>query len=92
MQYSQEKNLICTDFVITLENMRKTEGKSTTEMGKGDVLQIRLSPAEKDGFQGAAKIAGIALSAWVRERLRWAATRELKEAGCDVPFLREKGD
>jgi len=57
---------------------------------KSDLLQLRLKPAEKEAFQLAADLAGVALSAWVRERLRSAARRELVEAGKQVPFLQEK--
>jgi hypothetical protein len=59
---------------------------------KTDVMQIRLSPAEKESFQLAAELSGIALSAWMRERLRRAATRELEGAGREIPFLQRKGD
>lgn len=55
---------------------------------KTDVMQIRLSPQEKEGFQLAAELSGIALSAWMRERLRRAATRELEDAGQQVPFAK----
>ena len=58
---------------------------------KTDHLKLRLTPSEKDGFQEAADLAGLALSAWVRERLRAAARRELVEAGKQVPFLSERG-
>ena len=58
---------------------------------KTDVIKLRVTPTEKDGFQQAADIAGIALSAWVRERLRAAARRELVESGKQVPFLVERG-
>jgi hypothetical protein len=58
---------------------------------KTDVMQIRLSPAEKESFQ-SAELSGIALSAWMRERLRRAATRELEGAGREIPFLQRKGD
>lgn len=54
---------------------------------KTDLLQLRLLPSEKEAFQKAADLAGVALSAWVRERLRSAARRELIEAGQQVPFL-----
>jgi uncharacterized protein (DUF1778 family) len=54
---------------------------------KASVFQIRLSPQEKEGFQLAADISGITLSAWMRERLRRAATRELEDAGRKIPFL-----
>lgn len=57
---------------------------------KTDVFQIRLSPEEKESFQLAADISGIGLSAWMRERLRRVATRELEDAGREIPFLRRK--
>ena len=51
-------------------------------------IQIRLTPAEKDGFEQAAELAGIPLSSWVRERLRLAAIRDLESAGQRIPFVR----
>jgi hypothetical protein len=55
---------------------------------KTDLLQLRLLPMEKEAFQKAADLAGVALSAWVRERLRKAAVRELESAGLEIPFYR----
>ncbi|MGE0199976.1 MAG: hypothetical protein AB7P76_03280 [Candidatus Melainabacteria bacterium] len=57
-------------------------------MSKKEVLQIRLSEKEKDGFEIAASLAGISLSSWVRERLRLAAIRELENAGQQIPFVK----
>jgi uncharacterized protein (DUF1778 family) len=57
---------------------------------KSDTLQIRLSDSEKAAFEAAAKLAGVSLSSWVRERLRGAARRELIEAGQQVAFLQER--
>ena len=54
---------------------------------KTELMQLRLQPEEKLAFQEAADLAGIALSAWVRERLRRAARIELKDANKPVPFL-----
>jgi hypothetical protein len=54
---------------------------------KTTTLQIRLQPKEKQAFEEASELAGIALSAWVRERLRPAAIRELEGAGRPVPFV-----
>lgn len=56
-------------------------------MAKAQVLQIRLTDAEKQGFQAAADLAGIPLSSWVRERLRLAAIRDLESAGQKIPFV-----
>lgn len=50
-------------------------------------LQIRLQAKEKEAFEKAAEIAGVALSAWVRERLRRMARQELVSVGEQVPFL-----
>jgi len=46
-----------------------------------------MEPREKQAFLLAASIAGIPLSIWIRERLRRTATRELEEAGRQIPFL-----
>jgi hypothetical protein len=43
---------------------------------------------ERKAFNDAAKLSGLALSAWVRERLRIVARRELEKAGEPVPFIR----
>lgn len=56
---------------------------------KSEVLQIRISDSEKEGFDLAATLAGISLSSWVRERLRLTAIRELEGAGRRVPFVPE---
>ena len=52
-------------------------------------LQIRLQPKEKEAFEDAAKLSGLALSAWVRERLRRMAVRELEEASRPIAFLEQ---
>jgi hypothetical protein len=57
-------------------------------MPKTDVMRLRLQPQEKQAFEEAAELAGVALSAWVRERLRKAAARELEAAGREIPFYR----
>jgi hypothetical protein len=54
---------------------------------KAQVLQIRLTDREKQGFQAATDMAGIPLSSWVRERLRLAAIRELETSGQKIPFI-----
>jgi hypothetical protein len=48
---------------------------------------MRLQEAEKQGFRLAAKLSGLELSAWIRERLRRVAREELEQAGKTVPFL-----
>ena len=56
---------------------------------KSDNLQIRVQPKEKEAFENAAEMAGLSLSAWVRERLRGIARRELADLGEPIPFFRE---
>ncbi len=58
-------------------------------MEKTEFMKLRLRPDEKLAFEKAADLAGVPLSAWVRERLRSAARRELIDAGQKVPFLQE---
>jgi hypothetical protein len=60
----------------------------TCGMSKEQVLQIRLTSDEKNGFSAAAELAGIPLSSWVRERLRMAAIRDLESAGQQIPFVK----
>lgn len=55
---------------------------------KTTTVLMRLSATEKAGFEQCAQLAGIALSAWIRERLRLAAIRELESAGQPVPFVK----
>lgn len=57
---------------------------------KARYLQVRINEAEKAGFDAAAELAGIDLSAWVRERLRATARKELAAADLNVPFLSGK--
>lgn len=54
---------------------------------KGEYLELRLDAAEKQAFWDAANLSGMALSVWVRERLRRAARKELEDADKPVPFL-----
>ncbi len=54
---------------------------------KTETIKLRVSMDEKLAFQDAADIAGLPLSAWVRERLRKAARLELEAAGRQIAFL-----
>lgn len=56
-------------------------------MIKSESLKLRIGPEEKQAFQDAADLAGVALSVWIRERLRQVARRELEEAGHNIAFL-----
>jgi hypothetical protein len=70
---------------------KKSKGRPKKPPGhtKGQLLQIRLEQSEKDGFDEAATLAGLPLSAWVRERLRVIARKELEGFGRDVKFLKK---
>ena len=50
-------------------------------------FNLRVAASEKAAFERAAEIAGVPVSAWVRERLRAAALRELDNVGEVAPFL-----
>lgn len=55
---------------------------------KTEAILIRAEPEEKQAFRLAADLAGVPLSAWMRERLRRAARLELVDAGQRVPFFK----
>jgi hypothetical protein len=76
-------------FVGTIAFMANTRGRprKTDRTALVDYLEVRLQSSEKRAFKDAAELAGLPLSAWVRERLRSAARRELAETGIPVAFL-----
>jgi hypothetical protein len=69
--------------------MTKKRGRPQNSTGKAKIklMQVRLSPAEKQGFTEAAELVGQKLSVWVRDQLRQAAAKKLQEFGRSVPFL-----
>ncbi|HEV3081214.1 MAG TPA: hypothetical protein VGY66_15650 [Gemmataceae bacterium] len=50
-------------------------------------ILLRLGAQEKAAFKSAAELAGLDVSAWMRERLRSQARKELEGAGRNVAFL-----
>ena len=56
-------------------------------MARDDAILIRLTDKEKQSFKEAAKLAGIGVSAWARQRLRLAAIKEMEALGRQIPFL-----
>jgi hypothetical protein len=66
---------------------RASSAKSSVPTKSEGVL-LRLEPLEKKAFADAARVAGVPLAVWMRERLRQNATRELEAAGRPIPFLR----
>jgi hypothetical protein len=74
-----------------MNNGHKKRGrpsKKPDELRSEDLL-VKLKADEKEAFRDAAQLAGLPLSAWVRERLRRVAIRELEEAARPVPFLKQ---
>jgi hypothetical protein len=65
----------------------KKRGRPRKPNVREEYLEVRLDSGEKQAFKNAADLAGVALSAWVRLRLREAARKELREADRQVPFL-----
>ena len=59
---------------------------------KTEVIRCRLGSDEREAFQAAADLAGLSISAWMRERLRRAARRELEEGGRQIAFLQPRKD
>jgi hypothetical protein len=68
-------------------NTRRSSRKNGSGRRREELLQVRVTGAEKEAFDEAANLSGIAMSAWVRERLRAAAVRELEAASRPVAFL-----
>ena len=61
--------------------------KKDSDQRQTESLDVRLTEAEKQAFKNAADVSGMAVSAWVRERLRRVAAKELQEVNQPVPFL-----
>lgn len=76
-------------FVTTLYRMDKKRGapRKPAGTGKTELLQLRLSAAEKLAFSQAADLDGKKTSEWIRDRLRRLSREELQSHGLTVPFL-----
>ena len=72
-----------------MDAIKRKRGRPPKNSGdvKSESILLRLDGGEKQGFAQAARIAGLPLSAWMRERLRKAARSELKQADLAVPFM-----
>jgi hypothetical protein len=66
----------------------KPIGRPKAKKPKTELFNLRLTDDEKQAFSLCANLSGIPMAAWVRERLRKAAIRDLEEAGQKIPFLR----
>lgn len=67
---------------------KKSQGRPKKKPGQGrdELLQVRLTPAEKQGFSEAAELCGQELSVWVRDVLRRAAGEEMRKRDKPNPF------
>lgn len=83
--------LISKNFCLYNLSMETKKRRGRPPKGSGEAktirLDMRLNEAEKEGFRAAAELSGLDLSAWIRERLRQVAWKELERAGKPVPFL-----
>ncbi len=79
---------VCT-LIIMKTTRKQRRGRPPKGSGKikGIRLDMRLEASEKEAFRLAAELAGLDLSAWIRERLRQVARKELEGAGRPVAFL-----
>jgi len=69
-------------------NTRHKGRKHGSGKRREELLQVRVTEPEKLAFGEAADLSGLGVSAWVRERLRAAAARELEAADRAIPFLK----
>jgi len=71
--------------------MTKPRGRPPKQKGSGKTryLQVRVTDPEKAAFDAAAELAGLDMSAWVRERLRAVARTELEGYGKAVSFIKK---
>jgi len=69
--------------------MKAGRPKLSAEERQSEILPIRVRASERETFQQCADLAGVSLSSWMRERLRFAAIRELESAGRKIPFLKD---
>ena len=60
--------------------------KKKPAIRRGELLQVRVQPAEKQAFADAAALCGQDVSVWVRDQLRRAAREKLLEGGQGDPF------
>jgi uncharacterized protein (DUF1778 family) len=65
----------------------KKQTKKIVDGRKEDYMELRLDAAEKEAFVQAAKVAGMSLSGWVRDRLRRASRKELEDMSMPVAFI-----
>ena len=69
---------------------RPTHAEVCQVIERCEVVRLRVEVNEKKGFEKAARLAGLSFSAWARERLRRAATKEFEEVSLENPFIERR--
>ncbi len=71
---------------------KKKQGRPKKKPGQGrdELLQVRITPAEKRAFSESAELCGQDVSVWVRDALRRAAQAKFAESGREDPFSTSK--
>lgn len=54
-----------------------------------DNIQVRMPKSEKETYRDAARLSGISVSSWMRDRLRKTARHELQSSGKRVAFIED---
>jgi hypothetical protein len=67
---------------------KKKQGrpKKKPGLGRDELLQVRVTTAEKEVFVDVAESCGQETSVWVRDVLRRAAQAKMQECGKPDPF------
>ena len=80
---------LCIHSTYNLNMEREGNAKTQTELRNVRFI-VRLLSSEREAFQDAADLAGMPLSAWVRNKLRQAAIKELEAQALPIAFLSDK--
>ena len=63
---------------MTPKKPKRGRPPKASEDRKSESILLRLEEKEKRAFAEAAGLAGVPLTVWIRERLRWVARKELQ--------------
>ena len=72
-------------YYLDMKKMGRPKKKS--DAVKSSWLEVRCEESEREAFRAAAEASGLGMSAWIRERLRRAARKELEDMNLPVAFL-----
>lgn len=81
---SLDESTICP-YHTAMKKMGRPKKKS--DAVKSSWLEVRCEESEREAFRAAAEASGLGMSAWIRERLRRAARKELEDMNLPVAFL-----